>query len=69
MLMFSRFFASLCFALNDMVFRQLLKKNEFCLSVQRKAVPLQADYYQKVYKGLILSNLLILCPGIDGGEE
>ena len=54
---------------NTVSFLLSLKKDEKCLSVQRKAVPLQADYYQKVYKGLILSNLLILCPGIDGGEE
>ena len=57
------------FALNDSLYAFALKKDEKCLSVQRKAVPLQADYYQKVYKGLILSDLLILCPGIDGGEE
>ena len=54
---------------NTASFLLSLKKDEKCLSVQRKAVPLQADYYQKVYKGLILSYLLILCPGIDGGEE
>ena len=34
-----------------------------CLSVQRKAVPLQSRLLSKVYKELILSVLIVLCPG------